>query len=41
MKKFMKNLSFEADFKLYVPPLMYKINAYNMKWCKKLGRNPD
>ena len=25
-----KNLSFGIDFKLYVPPLMYKINAHNI-----------
>ena len=27
MKSFSKNLSFRADFKLQVPPLMYKINT--------------
>ena len=30
MKKFPKNLSFGVDVKLQVPPLTYKINAYNM-----------
>ena len=30
MKKFLKNLSFGVEVKLYVPPLMYTINAYNM-----------
>ena len=27
MKSFSKNLSFGVDFKLYAPPLMYKINV--------------
>ena len=30
MKKLLKNLLFEIDVKLWIPPLMYKINAYNM-----------
>ena len=29
MKSFSKNLSFGVDFKLLVPPLMYKINTHN------------
>ena len=32
MKKFLKNLSFEVDIKLLVPPLTYKINAHNKWW---------
>ena len=30
MKKFLKNLSFRVDFKLYVLAVMYKINAHNI-----------
>ena len=30
MKSFSKNLSFGVDFKLQVPPLMYKINTHNL-----------
>ena len=29
-EKFSKNLSFGVDFKLKVPPLMYKINTHNI-----------
>ena len=30
MKSFSNNLSFGNDFKLKVPPLMYKINTHNV-----------
>ena len=29
-RKFVRNLTSGVDIKLSVPPLMYKINAYNM-----------
>ena len=35
------NLSFEIDFKLYVPPFLYKINTHNTSDIEALGRNPD
>ena len=35
-----KNLSIGIDFKLLIPPLIYKINTQH-KWCEKLGRNVD
>ena len=30
VKSFLKNLSFGVDFKLQIPPLMYKINKHNI-----------
>ena len=42
MKKLLKNLSFGVGVKLYVPPLMYKINALNIcMCCENVGYNPD
>ena len=31
MKKFLKNLSYGVNVKLYIPPLTYKLNAHNMR----------
>ena len=41
MKSFSKNLSFEVDFKLQVPPLMYKINTHNISGVRNEVNNPD
>ena len=30
MKKFLKNLALGNDFKLWIPPLIYKVNTHNM-----------
>ena len=37
MKKFLKNLSFGADIKLYVPPFTYTNNAHNMSGVRRLA----
>ena len=34
IQKFLENLAFGADDKLYVRPLTYKINAHNMSGVK-------
>ena len=40
MKSVSKKFSFLINFKLYVPPLLYKNKDTQHKWCKKLGCNP-
>ena len=41
MKKFLKNFSFEIDFKLEVPAAHVYSEHTQHKRCEKLGRNPD
>ena len=45
MKSYSLNLSFEIDFILQIPSVIYKINTQNViglgKWFEKLGRNSD
>ena len=41
MKKFLKNQTVVVGLKLYVPPLMYKINTLTISVWEKLRRNPD
>ena len=42
MKSFSKYLSFGVDFKLQVPPLMYKkINTHNISGVRNQVNNPD
>ena len=37
MKKFLENLSFGIDFKLWIPPLTYEINTHNMESEAKIN----
>ena len=41
MKSFSKILSFGVDFKLQVPPLIYKIRTHNISGVGKKVNNPD
>ena len=41
MKSFSKNLSFEVDLKLQIPPLIYKINTHNISGVRNQVNNPD
>ena len=41
IKSFSKKLSFGVDFKLQVPPLMYKINTHNISSVRNQVNNPD
>ena len=40
-EKFLKKISFGVDFKLQVPPLMYKINTRNISGVRNQVNNPD
>ena len=41
MKSLLKYLSFGVDFKLQVPPLMYKNNTHNICGVRNQVNNPD
>ena len=41
MKSFSKNISLGVDYKLQVPPLMYKINKHNVSGVRNQVNNPD
>ena len=41
MKSFSNNLSFAVDFKLKVPPVMYKISIHNISDVRNKVNNPD
>ena len=41
VKSFSKNLYFGVDFKLQVPPLIYKINTHNISGVRNQVNNPD
>ena len=41
MKTFSKNLSFGVNFKLQVPPLMYKLNTHNISGVRNQVNNSD
>ena len=40
-EKFLKNLSFGIEFKLQIPPLIYKINTHNINGVTNQVNNPD
>ena len=43
MKSFSKkkNLPFGVEFKLKIPPLMYKVDAYNISGLRNQVNNPN